>query len=207
MALGTAGCLGDDDDDPRPRSDHPATDDVDGPRLGPAVGDAAATIVAFEDPSCATCARFATDTFPVLVDEAIDPGHVTYLWRANLGVEPWGRPATRALFAIYDREPAAFWELKERYYAEREGMDEQSVRELTHAFLEETDVTVDPDAVSEAIDGDDEAVTDRIAGDEAAAAASELELVPSYVLFRDAEYVSVVAGNQPYEVFEGALDL
>ncbi|WP_331232983.1 DsbA family protein [Natronorarus salvus] len=209
----TTGCLGDGNDEdedtesPITRSDHPATEDIEGPRLGPAVGDADATIVAFEDPSCPVCAGFAQGTLPTLREEAIDPGTVTYLYRATPGTEPWSYPATRALFSVHRRNSGGFWTLKDRYYEEIDGLDENSIYNRTLAILEADVADTDPDAVLEAMDGNDDAIEERMERDEAAATASDLTQTPSFVLFRDGNYRTTVAGNQPYDVFEGALEL
>jgi protein-disulfide isomerase len=187
--------------------EHPATEDVDdSPTLGLSVGDAAATIVAFEDPSCDSCAEFANGTLPELRDRAVEPGEVSYVWRASPGVEPWGEPATRALFAVYERDPVEFWPLKGFYYAERSSIDAETVHDRTAAFVGE-ETGIEPTAVLEAMEGEDDAVLDYVERDEAAAAASDVETVPTFVLFRDGEYVTTVVGNHSYEVFEGALDL
>ncbi len=218
VALGTvsAGCLGNgvDRNDgsegtelPTTRSDHPAASDVEGPRLGPAIGEADATVVAFEDPSCPVCAGFARRTLPTLREEAIDPGAVTYLYRATPGTEPWSHPATRALFSVYRQGSDGFWTLKDRYYEGIDALDDDSIRDRTLEILEDDVADAEPEAVLEAMDGNDDAVEERLERDEAAADASDLTQTPSFVLFRDGEYRTTVAGNQPYDVFEGALEL
>lgn len=214
-AVGTvalAGCT--DDTESTSRSDHPAFEATDGtPHLGPPVADAETAIVAFEDPSCDSCARFAVDTLPQLRSEAIDPGRTAYLWRAAPAVEPWGWPASRALFAVHRRDSEGFWTLKGRYYESRSSITAETVVDRTVEFIESGAADVDPAVVVDAMaDGeddtsDDPAVADRIAADGTAADATDVEVVPSFALFRDEEFVTVVSGNQPYEVFEGALGL
>lgn len=203
----SAGCLGaSNGEEAATLDEHPATEDVDdSPTLGLSVGDAAATVVAFEDPSCDSCAEFASATLPELRYRAVEPGDVSYVWRASPGVEPWGEPATRALFAVYERNPVEFWPLKEFYYAERSSIGADTVHDRTAAFVAE-ETGIEPTAVLEAMEGEDD-VLDYVERDEAAAAASDVETVPTFVLFRDGEYVTTVVGNHSYEVFEGALDL
>ncbi|WP_226023771.1 DsbA family protein [Halomicrobium salinisoli] len=217
-SIATAGCLGrgtDGDaaggeatDAPQSIDAHPAADGVaDAPTLGPDPGAAEATIVAFEDPSCSTCAAFADETLPRLCEAAIDPGRVSYVWRSVPGVEPWGRPATRALWAVYREDPDGFWALKERYYERRAEIDADSVRQRTREFLEAGVSTAAADDVLAAVDGDVDAIEERIERDERAAEESDVGVVPSFALFRGGEHVTTVSGNQSYGVFEGALEL
>lgn len=52
---------------------HPAGEAIESqPMLGPAPTDAPATVIAYEDPSCPSCARFELGTFPQLKSELID---------------------------------------------------------------------------------------------------------------------------------------
>jgi protein-disulfide isomerase len=219
-----AGCLGDgsgtgggggngnaDDQETRSFETHPATNAIEGsPTLGPEPGTAEATIVEFGDPSCSTCAAFASSTFPRLRENAIDPGRVSYVWRALPGVEPWGRPASRALWAVQLADPEGFWRLKSWYYDERASISEDTVRDRTEGALS-SDATVSTEAETDdvlaAIDGEDETVRERIDRDERAGESTDVANVPAFVLFRDGEHVTTVLGNQPYGVFEGALEL
>jgi protein-disulfide isomerase len=212
-ALGTgvvsAGCLSasDGSEDPETLDEHPAAENVnDSPTLGPPVGDAATTVVAFEDPSCSSCAEFASGTLPELRDRAIEPGDTSYVWRATPGVEPWGEPAAGALLAVRERDPDAFWTVKGFYYAERSSITVDTVYDRTAAFVdEETDAA--PTAVLDAMAGEDDGILEHIERDETAATASDVETLPTFVLFRGDEYVTTVVGNHSYEVFEGALEL
>ncbi|MFC6613590.1 DsbA family protein [Halopenitus salinus] len=189
---------------------HPATNAIEGsPTLGPEPGTAEATIVEFGDPSCSTCAAFASSTFPKLRENAIDPGRVSYVWRALPGVEPWGRPAARALWAVQLADPEGFWRLKAWYYDERASISEDTVRDRTEEALVDGEVSTDArvDRVLAAIDDEDETVRERLERDERAGKETDFTGVPAFVLFRDGEHVTTVLGNQPYGVFEGALGL
>lgn len=202
-----AGCLGSDEEAPSLAS-HPASDGLErAPTLGPAPADAAAVVVAFEDPSCDSCAAFSDSTFPKLRTKAIDDEDLSYAWRGVPSVEPWGRPATRALWAVHERDPAGFWALKEEYYDNRDAIDMDNLIDTTQSLLTDADIDADWDAVVNAIRGESEDIRDRIDTDEAAAEACEIATLPGFVLFRDGSYVTTVVGNQPYGVFEGALEL
>lgn len=201
--VGTAGCLG--ADDGAAIADHPALGSPsDPPRLGPPVGDAGGIVVAFDDPSCSSCATFAAETFPQLRDGPVKAGRVTYLSRSVPWVEPeWSRPAVNALYAVHGEEPSAFWRLKERFYEEQSGLDEGSIREWVATKAES--LPVEPEPVLTAVD--EGRYDDRIEATESTAEDSEVSVVPSFVLFSEGEYVTRVVGPQPYDVFEGALDL
>ncbi len=196
VAIG--GCLSRGGSDSEP---HPATD-ASFPTLGDDPDDVAATVVAFEDPSCDSCATFAERTFPKL-REAAREGRLAYRWCGLPWVEPWSDSAVQALFEVHDRSTEAFWTLKGRYYDAQTRLDSETVLEWTSEQLRELDVETEP--VIEAIerrrrDGDVER-HERIAEE------SDVEQVPSFALFSEGEYVTTVVGAQSYEVFEGALEL
>lgn len=205
--LSFAGCLGEDaDEDRQTWGEHEASDGVEeSPHLGSPPAETETVILAFEDPSCSSCAAFAQNTLPELRERAVEPGVTSYVWRASPGVEPWGEPATRALVATYLEDPDAFWVLKERYYQERDSIDEEVVVDQTRDFLE--DVDVNEAAVLEAMTDGRVDVDEHIERDEAAARGADVDVIPSFVLYREREYVTTVVGPQSYEVFEGALEL
>lgn len=198
-AAGVAGCLS--DDDPTAERDHPATgEDSLHPTLGST--DADATVVAFEDPSCSTCATFATETLPELRDRDIDPGHVRYQWRGVPWTAPWSETAIRVLYALFDSGPEAFWTVKDAFYDRQDDIDTDSVVEESADLL--ANAGVDPDPILDSVE--DGGFADRVADNESAANASEVSAVPSFVLFDDGAHVTTVVGAQPYDVFAGALD-
>lgn len=214
LAASLAGCLGNgangdgtsgDSDGGSEIEDHPSLVAADGiPQLGPQPTDAEAVVVAFDDPSCSSCATFAAETFPQLRDGPIENGRVSYLSRLLPWVEPdWSRPAINALYAVHEADQESFWELKNRYYDAQNELDEGSVREWTEAEIET--LSVDAESVLESME--DDRYDDRIDAAETSAEGSDVTVVPSFVLFSDGEYVTTVIGPQSYDVFEGALDL
>lgn len=200
-----AGCTGS-GDDATAFSDHASSQDIDGvPRLGPPPSAADAVIVEFADPSCETCATFAAETFPTLRSDLIRSGRVAYYWRARPIVEPWGQIAARALIATHDRDPDAFWWLKERFYERQATIDTaDDVLAFTADALADYD-TVTADAVIDDVQSG--ADNKSFKADERAATASDVSSVPSFVLFRDGAYVTTVVGPHNAEVFKGALDI
>lgn len=203
-----AGCLEENPDDADSFHSHPATDDItEAPTLGPDPGTGEATIVAFEDPSCGSCAAFESSTFPKLRKNAIDTGRTSYVWRGVPAIEPWGEQAIRALWAVWRNHHHKFWELKSRYYDERSSITEQTVRQRTRTFLKEDITAPDSEQVVAAMNGSVDWVETRVDRDTGIAEASDVEILPAFCLFRGDEFVTTVTGNQSYGVFEGALEL
>lgn len=202
-----AGCLGhsDDEADASDLGEHPAlTDSGVVPRLGPDPASAEAVVVEFGDPSCLQCATYADRTFPTLRGDYVDPGRIAYLWRGRPTVAEWAASGIATLHATHEQDPAAFWWLKDRYYDEQGSITTDDTVDRAVEWLGKRDA-VDGDAVRIAVD--EGQYDERIDTDSRAAAASDVTGVPTFVLFREGEYVTTVVGPQPPEVFEGALDL
>ena len=184
---------------------HPAGRDIDAqPAEGPPSGEADATIVAFEDPSCPRCAAFERQTVPRIRSELVEPGRATFVFRGYPVVYEWGRPATRALEATFARDPGAHWELAAHYFETQSRFTTDNVRDHTAAFLD-AETAVDGTAVVEAVDaGEADAAVeaDLAAGRDAGASAT-----PAIFLFRDGEYRTKASGSVSYEVISSALDI
>jgi protein-disulfide isomerase len=174
------------------------------PTLGPSPSDASGTIIAFEDPSCPSCARFELGTFPQLKSELIDQGHLSFVYRGIPVVYPWGEPAVLALEATYSLDEAVFWALKDFYYRSQNQIDGQNVRSATRQFLAD-ETSVEAETVIEAIDQ----ATHRDAVDTDLQASREAGVrgTPTFFLFKDGSFVTDVVGPQPYEVFKNSLGL
>jgi protein-disulfide isomerase len=184
-------------------SSHPAAASlVAEPTLGAAPGEGDGTIIAFEDPSCPSCARFERDTFPWIEAELLEPGDATFVFRGIPVVYAWAEPATLALEATFDREPAAFWQLKTFYYAQQRRFGPDNVLDATAQFLsEETSV----EGAAMVGDVEEERPRPAVEADLDAAQAADVGGTPTFYLFRDGEFVTDVAGPQSYEVFANAL--
>lgn len=188
----------------RTLADHPAGRDIDAqPHLGPPPGEATATVVAFEDPSCPRCAVFEQQTVPRIRSELVEPGDATFVFRGYPVVYEWGGPATRALEATFERDLATHWELASHYFDTQDAFSTANVLDRTRSFLSES--AVDADAVVGAVeDGAADAAveTDLAAGEAAGATAT-----PSVYLFRDGEYRTKAAGSVSFSVVKNALGL
>lgn len=188
--------------------DHPAAADIGvQPTLGPAPGDGTGTIVAFEDPSCPSCARFETNTFLTLKEQLIDGEDVSFVFRGIPVVNAWGREGTRvateAMEAAWDRDRIAFWSLKSFYYANQQQLG-QAVREETRIFLEEQ-TDLDVEAVMADVENDE--YTDEVDVDLAAASNAGVRGTPTFYLFKGGSFVTDVVGPQSADVFASALGL
>lgn len=182
---------------------HPAATALDSqPVLGPQPSEAEGTIIAFEDPSCPSCARFELGTFPQLKSELIDTGRVAFAFRGIPVVQPWGEPAVLALESTYARDETAFWALKSFYYDALNQLDSGNVRSETRRFLDgQTDV--DAAAVLGDVDAGthrDSVQTDLKASNEAGVGGT-----PTFFLFNEREFVTEIVGPQPYTVFKNSL--
>ena len=103
--------------DGTPIGDHPAAAGLaDQPVRGDLGGN---VVVAFADPSCPRCRAFETGTVPRIQAELVETGRAAYVYRNYPVVYPWGKPATQALEATFDRSDDAFWTLLAHYYHEQ----------------------------------------------------------------------------------------
>ena len=191
---------------PEPLGGHPAAAGLgDQPALGPDPAGATAVVVAFEDPSCTLCRRFELNTLPTLKSEYVDVGDLSFVFRGYPVVYPWGEPATQALESTFAASEAAFWALKDHYYAEQDRFGTDNVLDLTEAFLaEETDV----DAAGVVDDARNERHDAAVQADvEAGRAANAGGQTPIFYLFRDGAFRTKVQGPQGPDVFAAALEL
>ena len=199
-AAALAGCLGVGDDESSFES-HPSTDGIEGqPTLGTL--DAPGAVVAFEDPSCRSCRRFETETFPQLKANLVDPGNAAFVYRTLDITFPWAEPASQVMASTFDAAADAFWSLKAHYYEEQSGFDTDNVFERSQAFLEEA-TSVDAEAVVTAAQNAEH--DELVRSNREAAEAVGVDSTPQFYLFRDGEFRTEVAGPQDYDVFASAL--
>jgi protein-disulfide isomerase len=204
-ALST-GCLGGGETTDTVRiENHPATVDIESaPMIGPPPEDAEITIVGFSDPSCPQCADFSKHTLPELKKRYIDPGRMSYIWRALPSVAEWADEAVAILLAVHEQHSATFWWLKRRFHESRSEITTENVVDKAIAWLADRN-DVDPGTVRQAVG--DQRFDSHLAADQQAADGSGVEAVPSFVLFRDGQLVTVVVGPHSPTLFEAALDL
>ena len=174
------------------------------PTLGPPPGEAEGTIVAFEDPSCPSCARFERGTFPQLKSELIDDGRLSFVFRGIPVVYPWAEPAALALEATYDRGVDVFWSLKEFYYRQQSSIGTENVQEVTRQFLaDQTDV----DAAAVVNDVDSGTFSDAVDTDLQASQDAGVRGTPTFFLFKEGSFVTEIIGPQSFDVFANPLGM
>jgi protein-disulfide isomerase len=184
---------------------HPAAQAIESqPRLGPPLAEATAVVVAFEDPSCTTCGRFERTTFPKLKADLVDPGTAAFVYRGVPVVYPWGEPAVQALESTYARDEAAFWALKDHYYAEQDAFTPENTLDRTGEFLaSETEL----DAAAVVADAREKRHDDAVQADLSASSAAGASGVPTFFLFRDGSFRTSITGAQSFDVFASALEV
>lgn len=174
------------------------------PALGPDPFEATATVVAFEDPSCTTCRRFERGTLPELEAGPVADGSLSFVYRVFPVVYPWGKPAVQALEATYARDEAAFWALKAHYYEAQPEFDAANALARTETFLAEN---TDLDGAAVVADAGAEAFDDAVRADLDAGRAAGFSATPSFLLFREGEFVTELVGAKSFSVFTNALQL
>jgi protein-disulfide isomerase len=169
--------------------DHPAGQALESqPSLGPPPGEADGVIVAFEDPSCTSCARYERQVLPEIRSDLVDPGHATFVFRGIPVIYPWGEPATHALEATVQRDEDAHWSLLAHYFGNQGSLSEggkDAVLSATREFLA-ANTDVDADAVVTAVE--DGSVDDAVETDLTAAEGSDVQGTPTILVFKDGQY-------------------
>lgn len=176
------------------------------PYLGPPPGEANGLVVAFEDPSCPTCANFHADVLPKIRSNLTEPGRATFVIRGYPVIYPWGEPASHALEAVYEADEATQWELWGHYFDNQRdyrGTESAGVYDMTESYLaDSTDLDASA-VVDRARNGE---VDGAVSGDlEAGQAAGAGRTTPHLFLFGDGEYLTKAQGSVSFSVIESAL--
>jgi len=174
------------------------------PTIGPHPLDGGSVIIAFEDPSCPPCRRFELNVFPKIREEWIEQGKISFVYRGIPIVYEWGRPAIAALEGTYAQDADAFWTLKKHYYENQDGFTTENIRERTRTALK-AKTGVDVDRVMSGIDAG--RYDDAIEVDMEAADRANIGSTPTFALFKQGSYLTLIHGSHSFEVFESALDL
>lgn len=187
--------------------DHAALEGIESqPYLGPPPGEADGLVVAFEDPSCPTCASFHAGVLPKIRSNLTDTGTATFVLRGYPVIYPWGEPATHAQEAVYGVDEATLWDLWGHYFdnqGDYRGTETAGVYDMTESYLAETTDLDAPAVVDRARDGEvDAAVTSDLDAGKAAGAG---RTTPHLFLYADGEYLTKAQGSVSYSVIESAL--
>lgn len=186
-------------------ADHPAAEGLASqPTLGTEPGEGEGTVIAFEDPSCPTCARFETSTFPKLQSELLDTGRASFVFRSIPIIYEWGEPATMALEATYDRSASAFWALKHHYYSEQDAFGTENVLSRTETFLAEN---TDVDATAVVDDAEAGAFQDAVDLDLGVADELGVSSTPTLYVFDSGTFSTEITGAVGYASLKGAMGI
>ncbi len=165
--------------------------------------DAKIAIVEFSDFNCPFCARFHTQTLPKIIQNYIDSGEVAFVYKDYIGVG--GNMSMDAAMATEcAREQIGndkYLGLIEQVYASAGRKNRDLVIKLIEQY------SLDMEQFNACVA--DDKYRQQVADDTRLGQASGIRGTPGFVIgnFKDGEVVgTVVAGAQPYEVFENILD-
>ena len=157
-------------------------------------------IIEFTDLQCPYCARFARDTWPLLRERYVDTGKVRFATRdLPLPFHAFALPA--AVAARCAGQQGKFWEYREALFRNQSMLGQDRYAELAATF--------GMDAGRFESCRADPAVLEAVRADAALAASSGIASTPSFVIGRvvNGEFEGeVIAGAQPFEVFQQRLD-
>jgi protein-disulfide isomerase len=162
--------------------------------------DAPVTIIEFTDLQCPYCARHATQTFPRLKADYIDPGKLRYTSRdLPLPFHSFALPA--AVASRCAGEQGRYWEYREALFAAQATLGSEPYGRIAGEMGLDVELL-------EACRSDGHAEAD-VRADLALAGSHGIRSTPTFVIGRvvDGEFQGeLVAGAQPYEVFKAKLD-
>ncbi|HHO56004.1 MAG TPA: hypothetical protein ENK21_06410 [Trueperaceae bacterium] len=165
--------------------------------------DAPIAIVEFSDFNCPFCSRFHTQTLPKIIKDYVDQGKVAFVYKDYIGVGG-NMSMDAAIAAECAREQIGndkYLGILEQVYAS----PGRKNRDLVVSLAEK--LSVDMDALNSCIKEDK--YRQQVADDTRLGQVSGIRGTPGFVIgkFKDGEVVgTVVAGAQPYEVFQSILD-
>jgi len=201
-AVALAGCLGNGEGSGGTSFDeHPSTRGIENAAV---LGDTGSEkrIVAFEDPSCPTCARFSRETLPLLEEDTED-GELAFYLRPVPFIRQWSETATPALYATHGRDAGAFWTLLESYYGNQGSLSTDNVDDMTRDFLADTPVDAE-EVLADVEDGAHSGTVETAVG---AAEDAGIGATPTFYLFDEDGFVTDTSGARDYNVFATSLGL
>jgi protein-disulfide isomerase len=199
-AVALTGCIGGSGSGPGFES-HPATAGIENV---PSIGQGSDKhVVAFEDPSCPSCASHHENAFPSLEEDALNDELVYHVRTIPIVRPDWSEPACNALFSTHGRSSETFWTLLDSYYQGQRQTNADNVYDRTRGYLE--DESVDAEGVVE--DARQEAFSDEVNANMSAARDADVSATPTFYLFDENGFVTETTGARGYDVFATALGL
>lgn len=174
------------------------------PQRGNVLGrpDAPVTIVEYADYQCPYCARWATDTFPAIVDEYVRPGKAKIVFQ---GIAILGEDSVTALQAANAAgRQNKLWQVSELLY---HNQGEENAGWVTDDLLREIGASVqglDVDAMMD--ERDSAAVATAMANAQGAAQSAGVTGTPSFEIGKTGGSMSQLQGARPLEDFRQVLN-
>jgi protein-disulfide isomerase len=162
--------------------------------------DAPVTIVEFSDLQCRFCARYASQTFPLIRRDFIDTGKVRYVVH-DLPLAYHVNAVPAAVAARCAGEQGRYWEYREALFKERYRLSQAPYAELAAGM--------GLDAARFAACQEDPGQKAGISADVNLAASRGIGSTPSFIVNRSGagrESASIIVGAKPYEVFRSKIE-
>ncbi len=174
--------------EPTPQPTVEATVDDD-PGQGPE--DAAVTIIEFSDFQCPYCARFVTETLPLILENYGDQVRFVFRDFPLTSIHPYALKAAEAAECADDQD--AFWEYHDLLFANQSALDVDSLKSYA------AEVGLDTNAFDECLDSDKP--MEEVRSDLEDGAAAGVRGTPAFFVNG-----TLVSGAQPYSEFESAIE-
>ncbi len=162
--------------------------------------DAPVTITEFSDLQCRFCARYESQTFPLIRRDYIDTGKVRYVVH-DLPLAYHHHAVPAAIAARCAGEQGHYWEYREALFREQYRLSQEPYAELAAGMGLDAkrfaDCRADPGKAA------------AIRADVNLAASSGLGSTPSFVINRSGagrETAAIIVGAKPYDVFKSKID-
>jgi protein-disulfide isomerase len=160
-------------------------------------------LVEFSDFRCPFCNRYATTTYPRILREYVDTGHLRYAF-VHFPIESLHPDSFRAhLAAACAADQGRFWEMHDRLFAQSQSTD---VAALT---VVATAVGADPAAFRRCVESQTHAAAIREGiklGSGAGVVGTPTFLLGTVGAGNSFKAVKMIAGAKPYEVFAQAIE-
>ncbi len=154
--------------------------------------DAPVTIIEFSDFQCPFCARFFSETFPLLEENYVNTGKVKIVFRDfPLNFHPEAEPA--ALAAECADEQGKFWEYHDLLFKNQDALSAENYKKWAQ------DLGLDTVAFSDCLDS--QKYLDEVKADVEDGVKYGVTGTPAFFVNGQA-----VTGAQPYEVFQKEID-
>ncbi len=162
--------------------------------------DSPVTIMEFSDLQCRFCARYESETFPLIRRDYIDTGKVRYVVHdLPLAYHAFAVPA--AIAARCAGEQGHYWEYREELFREQYRLAQEPYAEIAAGMGLDAKLFADCRA--------DPAQAAAVRAGVNLAASSGLGSTPSFIINRSGagrESVAIIVGAKPYEVFKAKID-